>query len=82
MEGLTGLVKFDNWGYRSEFTVEILSLGDTGLKRIGFWNSTRGIKWTPESFINEQDVELSLHNQTFRVLISLVRNSFSPLLKL
>ncbi|XP_033217368.1 glutamate receptor ionotropic, kainate 2-like isoform X2 [Belonocnema kinseyi] len=73
MEGLTGIVKFDTRGYRSEFAVDILNLGEDGLKKIGIWNSTRGFKWIPKPVILEADTELSLHNQTFRVLISLTK---------
>lgn len=76
MEGLTGMVKFDTRGYRSEFAIDILNLDEDGLKKIGIWNSTQGFKWIPKPVIAEADTELSLHNQTFRVLISLVYNYF------
>ncbi|KAG7201426.1 hypothetical protein KM043_004186 [Ampulex compressa] len=71
MRGLTGLIKFDTAGFRSNFQLDIVRLTQTGLKRIGLWNSTNGIEWLPEANAPKSDLELSLQNKTFIVLISL-----------
>ena len=72
MRGLTGLVKFDTSGFRSDFQLDILNVGWDGIKKIGIWNSTTTIDWIPESSTYDQNADLTLRNITFRVLISLV----------
>lgn len=64
--GLTGLVKFDRDGFRSNIQLDVVRLTENGLTKIGVWNSTAGknINWISE-------VEESLQNKTFVVLISL-----------
>ena len=74
MQGLTGSVKFDITGYRTDFQIDILSLGDKGLKKVGVWNSTQPIKWIPKHLPENSDAVLTLRNTTFNVLISLVCN--------
>lgn len=71
--GLTGLVKFDRDGFRSNIQLDVVRLTEKGLKKIGVWNSTTGknINWIPEINRKRTDVELSLQNKTFIVLISL-----------
>ncbi|XP_050461328.1 glutamate receptor ionotropic, kainate 2-like isoform X2 [Cataglyphis hispanica] len=70
-QGLTGLVKFDRDGFRSNIQLDIVHLTENGLKKIGVWNSTNGknIDWLPDT--KKSDVELNLQNRTFIVLISL-----------
>ncbi|XP_073988845.1 kainate-type ionotropic glutamate receptor subunit 1D isoform X1 [Rhodnius prolixus] len=46
MRGLTGVIKFDNQGFRSNFELEIIELTKNGLQKIGSWNSTEGINFT------------------------------------
>lgn len=71
--GLTGLVKFDRDGFRSNIQLDVVRLTEKGLTKIGVWNSTTGknINWIPEINGKKTDVELSLQNKTFIVLISL-----------
>ncbi|XP_051172594.1 glutamate receptor ionotropic, kainate 2-like [Leptopilina boulardi] len=73
MHGLTGLVKFDTAGYRSEFQLDILNLGEDGLTKIGVWNNTEPIKWISKPVVYQPQEQLSMQNITFRVLISLSR---------
>ncbi|XP_011138744.1 glutamate receptor ionotropic, kainate 2-like isoform X1 [Harpegnathos saltator] len=70
--GLTGLVKFDRDGFRSNIQLDIVRLSENGLIKSGVWNSSSGqnIDWLPE-ITKKSDVELSLQNKTFIVLISL-----------
>ncbi|XP_018404443.1 PREDICTED: glutamate receptor ionotropic, kainate 2-like [Cyphomyrmex costatus] len=70
--GLTGLVKFDRDGFRSNIELDIVRLTENGLVKIGEWNSTTGenIDWLPE--INpKSEAKLNIQNKTFTVLISL-----------
>ncbi|XP_032677546.1 glutamate receptor ionotropic, kainate 2-like isoform X2 [Odontomachus brunneus] len=71
--GLTGLVKFDRDGFRSNIQLDIVRLTENGLTKIGTWNSTSGqnIEWASGVSKKKSDMELSLQNKTFVVLISL-----------
>ncbi|XP_011251852.2 glutamate receptor ionotropic, kainate 2 isoform X1 [Camponotus floridanus] len=73
IRGLTGLVKFDKDGVRSNIQLDVVRLTENGLTKIGVWNSTAGnnINWIPEINTKRTDVELSLQNKTFIVLIAL-----------
>ncbi|XP_053993470.1 glutamate receptor ionotropic, kainate 2-like [Hylaeus volcanicus] len=71
MEGLTGMIKFDTAGFRSDFQLDVLRLGENGLKKIGTWNSTNSVKWQPESNPPKSEMEFSLQNKTFIILISI-----------
>lgn len=73
MKGLTGLIKFDHQGFRSDFMLDIIELNTKdGLKKIGTWNSTEGVNFT-RTFgdVYTQIVE-SLQNKTFIVTTILV----------
>lgn len=73
MQGLTGVIKFDNQGFRSSFSLDIIELGREGLRKIGTWNSTEGVNLTRTyGEVYTQIVE-SLHNKTFLVTTILVR---------
>lgn len=73
MRGLTGLVKFDRDGFRSNIQLDIVQLTENGLVKIGVWNSTssHNVNWFHVR--TKTDVELSLQNETFVVLISLTK---------
>lgn len=73
MEGLTGLIKFDTAGFRSDFQLDVVRVTENGLKKIGMWNSTNAIEWLPETHPPPSDIESSLQNRTFIVLIAIVR---------
>ncbi|XP_070517537.1 glutamate receptor ionotropic, kainate 2 isoform X2 [Cardiocondyla obscurior] len=68
MTGLTGIIKFDHQGFRSDFVLDIIELNNKeGLKKIGTWNSTKGINFTRSyGDVYTQIVE-NLQNKTFIV---------------
>ncbi|XP_050461364.1 glutamate receptor ionotropic, kainate 2 isoform X3 [Cataglyphis hispanica] len=68
MTGLTGIIKFDHQGFRSDFVLDIIELNSKeGLKKIGTWNSTKGINFTRSyGDVYTQIVE-NLQNKTFIV---------------
>ncbi|XP_011691570.1 PREDICTED: glutamate receptor ionotropic, kainate 2-like [Wasmannia auropunctata] len=68
MTGLTGIIKFDHQGFRSDFVLDIIELNNKeGLKKIGTWNSTKGINFTRSyGDVYSQIVE-NLQNKTFIV---------------
>jgi ionotropic glutamate receptor len=74
MTGLTGIIKFDNQGFRSDFILDIIELNTKdGLKKIGSWNSTKGINFTRSYGEIYTQIVDSLHNKTFIVTTILVR---------
>lgn len=75
MEGLTGLIKFDTAGFRSDFQLDVVRVGEGGLKKIGVWNSTNTVEWFMETHPPKPDVELSLQNKTFIIMIAIVSNN-------
>lgn len=75
MEGLTGLIKFDTAGFRSDFQLDVVRVTEDGLKKIGAWNSTSNVEWLLESHISSSEAELSLQNKTFIILIAIVREN-------
>ncbi|KAL3278738.1 hypothetical protein HHI36_016268 [Cryptolaemus montrouzieri] len=67
MRGLTGVIKFDHEGFRSDFVLDIIDLSREGLRKIGTWNSSEGVNFTRtygEAYT--QIVEL-IQNKTFIV---------------
>ncbi|XP_012251025.2 glutamate receptor ionotropic, kainate 2-like isoform X2 [Athalia rosae] len=70
IRGLTGLIKFDPAGYRSNFELELINLNLKGIQKIGIWNITNGIDYLPSMAALEVG-EPSLRNKTFIVLIAL-----------
>lgn len=72
-KGLSGDVQFDQQGNRENFQLELLELASDGLKKVGTWNSTKGIQSirgkTIESSQTDGDV---LRNKTLLVLTVIV----------
>lgn len=73
MQGLTGTIKFDNQGFRTNFLLDVIELNKEGLSKIGSWNSTEGINFTRTYGEAYTQIVESLMNKTFTVCIILVR---------
>lgn len=71
LKGLTGEIKFDHQGFRSDFVLDVVELSINGLIKIGLWNSTEGLNITRPIIEDDLHDDGSLHNRTFTVLISL-----------
>lgn len=69
---MSGLITFDNAGFRNEIEIDIYQLVFEGMKRIGKWNASRNIEWIMDTSTDVYQDTLSLQNTTFRVLIALV----------
>jgi len=80
MRGLTGVIKFDNQGFRSSFVLDIVELGREGLKPIGTWNSTQGVNFTRTFGETYTQIVESLHNKTLVVTLILVKKIYYFLL--
>lgn len=74
MKGLTNTLKFDNQGFRTDFILDIIELSITGIRKIGFWNSTKanGVNFTRTFNEKQQEIEANLRNKTLIVTTILV----------
>ncbi|XP_063242515.1 glutamate receptor ionotropic, kainate 2 [Bacillus rossius redtenbacheri] len=67
MPGLTGVIKFDNQGFRSNFALDVVELSKDGLVKIGTWNSTEGVNFTRTYNEAYTQIVESLQNKTLVV---------------
>jgi ABC-type amino acid transport substrate-binding protein len=81
IDGLTGNIKFDEDGKRSEFVLDIIGLTDEGLQKIGNWDSTKGLNIWNETFENDEEHltviendDDTIYGKQLTVLISLNQN--------
>ncbi|XP_044259602.1 glutamate receptor ionotropic, kainate 2-like isoform X2 [Tribolium madens] len=76
IRGLTGIVHFDNEGFRRDFDLDILELSLGGLLRIGAWYPSTGLSLhrppKPLEVVKIVD-ETNLVNKTFTVITCLVK---------
>ncbi|XP_046673759.1 glutamate receptor ionotropic, kainate 2-like [Homalodisca vitripennis] len=71
--GLSGLIKFDHEGFRSDFKLDIIELTSEGIVKKGTWNASEGVNFTQTvEAEDEANLKLDLKNVTFVVMISLV----------
>ncbi|XP_066979529.1 glutamate receptor ionotropic, kainate 2-like isoform X4 [Macrobrachium rosenbergii] len=72
LDGLTGLIKFNTEGFRSDFQLDILEVDvKEGLKKVGTWTQVGGANYTRSWAEAVETVETNLHNKTLRVSIAL-----------
>lgn len=74
MRGLTGVIKFDHQGFRSDFLLDVVELSKDGLRQIGTWNSTQGVNFTRSYKESQKEISEILQNRTLIVTTILVRN--------
>ncbi|KYN07451.1 Glutamate receptor, ionotropic kainate 2 [Cyphomyrmex costatus] len=72
IHGLSGIIRFDTAGFRSEFQLDVVSLGNEGLYKIGEWKTNFGFQWKPEDY-RISGIDKSLRDKHFLVLISLTQ---------
>lgn len=65
-------MQFDQETKRSDFTLEIVELVETGIISIGKWNTSHGLFINRTSQIQTVGGEGILKNQSFIVIVSLV----------
>ena len=74
MKGLTGTIKFDQHGLRSDFTLEIVELKKDGLIKVGVWMENMGVNFTRNFTENYNEIVDSLQNKTLVVTTIFVRH--------
>lgn len=73
MFGLTGLIKFDNEGYRTNIELQIIELTENGIEEKGIWNTSKGVRMIPHKQETNQSGTYSRNFMpTFNVIISMV----------
>ncbi|XP_050502337.1 glutamate receptor ionotropic, kainate 2-like isoform X3 [Diabrotica virgifera virgifera] len=70
-EGLSGTVKFDGEGFRTDFKIDLLELTLGGLIKVGEWNSSRRSLSFHRPDRKNPNEEENPFNRTFKVLISI-----------
>lgn len=70
-DGLSGKIMFDSNGERSDFSVNVLKLKETGLTKIGTWTTKYGVNMTESPIENKKEIEKKLSNSTLRVVTKL-----------
>lgn len=77
IRGLTGDIRFDVQGKRTDFVVGIIELASAGVLKVGTWNSSTGLNFSRIYVESSAEFDASsLKNMTFRVLTSLVKIIF------
>lgn len=73
LNGLSGEIHIDSQGNRKNYNLDILELASDGLKKVGMWNSTKGIQSLRGiPFDNSQTDPHILMNKTLKVLTVIV----------
>ena len=67
MKGLTGTIKFDQHGLRSDFKLEIVELKKDGLQKVGVWMEETGANFTRNFTESYNEIVDSLQNKTLIV---------------
>nr|UTN00859.1 ionotropic receptor [Semanotus bifasciatus] len=70
-EGLTGPIKFNNEGFRSDFEINLFELKEGGISDVGAWTSSGGLNITRRRLELPLTDEYSLKNKSFIVIITL-----------
>ena len=52
--GLTGRIKLNEFGFRTDFDLEIVELKNEGLRTMGFWNPTHEAQFYTQ--VNKRDI--------------------------
>ncbi|XP_055907336.1 glutamate receptor ionotropic, kainate 2-like isoform X2 [Eupeodes corollae] len=72
ISGITGELKFDNQGLRTDFQLDTIELTSSGLSKIGTWSSSQGFSINRKPIQNSFEVDnRSLVNKTFVVITAL-----------
>ena len=71
--GLSGMIKFDTYGMRTDFSMEVLELQDTGLEPVGTWSNIDGLNMSRESEVTTMANPINIMaNKTF--VVTLIEN--------
>lgn len=77
--GITKRIIFDFEGFRRDFTLEVISLTNEGLLKVGQWDTTTKQLTMQRKYIpslDETETEYNIFNRTFTIAIVLVSYRF------
>lgn len=69
VNGLTGNIKFDDHGQRTDFTLDVIEYKKTGFRKSGTWDPRNKVTITRNLTSDESDVKEALRNKTLRCSI-------------
>ena len=67
MRGLTGAIRFDQHGLRTDFELEVVELKKHGLAKVGTWTEKSGVNFTRNFTESYSEIVESLQNKTLVV---------------
>ncbi|CAH1402280.1 unnamed protein product [Nezara viridula] len=75
IKGMTGVIKFNHEGFRTDIQLDVISLTEEGLKKTGTWNTTTGLVMEPPDISEGLVVDAGedLRNKSFIVIIALTK---------
>jgi hypothetical protein len=73
-KGLTGSVRFDNFGLRNDFTLDLVEWQRGALVKTAVWDPTVGINHTMSFEEIADQIKENLQNKTFIVSSRIVNN--------
>lgn len=66
--GLSGEIRFGQFGNRSNFNLEVLELVSDGLKKIGMWNSQKGLEIRHDRVVAKTNQNEIFKGKTLKIL--------------
>lgn len=68
VKGLTGYLRLDDNGLRTDFALNVIELKSTGFEKVGTWTRRTGIRYS-RGYMQQKQEELTdvIQNRTFRV---------------
>lgn len=79
MDGMTGNIQIDSSGRRSHFKLDVVEYFMGQFKKVGWWETGRGVNRTQSEKEKEEEIQKSLQFKTFIVasrIVSYVITSF------
>ncbi|KAK8784934.1 hypothetical protein V5799_008701 [Amblyomma americanum] len=68
VSGLTGRVQFDTFGSRTNLSLSLVQLKETGLSVVGTWDDRHGVRFSKNQSETYEEVAHTLRNKTLRVV--------------
>ncbi|KAL1438641.1 hypothetical protein MTO96_047889 [Rhipicephalus appendiculatus] len=68
VSGLTGRLQFDTFGSRTNLSLSLVQLKDTGLSQVGTWDERSGVHYSKNQSEVYEEVAHTLRNKTLRVV--------------
>jgi len=82
MDGMTGNIQIDKYGRRSEFKLDVVEYFTGQFKKVGWWETGRGVNRTLTEKELEKEIQKSLQFKTFIVASRIVSPASTPFVSL